>query len=875
MHSLVVTSPPKLFVKSVPKRLKALVEQGLGCRLTIITGPAGYGKTPLLSWCANNLCEQGFCVYWVVCEDEDEDENENENQKSFISFKELFASISQNFNRGLTKEVYIFFDDIDFYNNPHILSSIQEALTAAPDFVHFIYASVSSEGLGLSCLRYNAAIQEITKDDLALTWEEFENSAREASQQQLPFSKLKELYGIVLGWPIGVKACCSCFEKGLSVDEVLQRANSVNSWINDLIYDEIFPCLSKDSINFTYLMSTFDCFSADMAHSVLQIENCESIIYELSLNGVIITTSFKGNSEISDCSEWYCFHPLLYPVIQAKARQYIPLSEFQSISSKAIAYFETHKFVNMALDFAYDHEDYNAAFGVIARNLFPLLVSYDATKIRHIVENAQCESDGEGACCCLIAAWSLFLEGSTKRASIWLSRFEKLRNKGAVPSNYKGTDLVYKTIKVGINVFEGNYDKALEEGSASLETLGGPQLFLRATIMHNMGEALERTGQYDKALEYFFRSRTIADISGRKIVSALCDYEVAWLYFIQEKLDAASNVVLRSISENAKLDKKDSWAFGALHVSMARLYLQWGNLDHVHECLDKASTRLSPTQNRDAYLECKVTLARCLSQEGRTDEANEVLAGLYEMVSFDSTPRGVDLLVLVSYADNLVDMNKVEYANSILDEVAKRIDSRDAFYCIHSNLVKSRIMILTGDNESAYRLLCSSLERAKSAGVYLLATDCKVRLACVLRLLGENEKSKEFMSEALADSMQESRTYLFRNAVPCQNSIIYEIAYPTNDNCIIKNENQSACSYARKILKLFASSKEPKDDNKNLSPQEIRTDLSAREKEVYALLKQGKTRREISEELGIKINTVRTHVKNIYRKTGIHNRAQL
>ena len=62
------------------------------------------------------------------------------------------------------------------------------------------------------------------------------------------------------------------------------------------------------------------------------------------------------------------------------------------------------------------------------------------------------------------------------------------------------------------------------------------------------------------------------------------------------------------------------------------------------------------------------------------------------------------------------------------------------------------------------------------------------------------------------------------------------------------------------------------DFEEDEDPREL---LSKRERQVYDLLKQGKTRKEISAELDIQLNTVRTHVRNIYQKLGIHDRSLL
>ncbi|MBR5965405.1 MAG: helix-turn-helix transcriptional regulator, partial [Treponema sp.] len=51
--------------------------------------------------------------------------------------------------------------------------------------------------------------------------------------------------------------------------------------------------------------------------------------------------------------------------------------------------------------------------------------------------------------------------------------------------------------------------------------------------------------------------------------------------------------------------------------------------------------------------------------------------------------------------------------------------------------------------------------------------------------------------------------------------------------------------------------------------------LSKREREVAALLLQGKTSQETADALFVSLATIKTHVQRIYQKTGARNRVQL
>ena len=78
-------------------------------------------------------------------------------------------------------------------------------------------------------------------------------------------------------------------------------------------------------------------------------------------------------------------------------------------------------------------------------------------------------------------------------------------------------------------------------------------------------------------------------------------------------------------------------------------------------------------------------------------------------------------------------------------------------------------------------------------------------------------------------------------------------------------------SLARRLLGKFepAGASAPASAN----PHKARGVLSEREKAVLTLVAAGHTSTDIGVRLGIGSQTVNTHIKNIYRKLNVHNRA--
>ena len=56
------------------------------------------------------------------------------------------------------------------------------------------------------------------------------------------------------------------------------------------------------------------------------------------------------------------------------------------------------------------------------------------------------------------------------------------------------------------------------------------------------------------------------------------------------------------------------------------------------------------------------------------------------------------------------------------------------------------------------------------------------------------------------------------------------------------------------------------------NPSNIIEPLSDREFDVLHLLVDGLTNQEVAQSMHVSVNTVKTHLKNIYGKLGVHNR---
>lgn len=286
----------------------------------------------------------------------------------------------------------------------------------------------------------------------------------------------------------------------------------------------------------------------------------------------------------------------------------VPADKARELAACAIRWLEGEGCYALAIKTALSYGEYDRAFELMSDHLYPVLTSVDSFTLPRWMEEMPHPKEKDEHLYFLVNAWANFISGKTKRAEIWLRKAEACSDRSDL-ADYRGASSIYRAVKIGSVVFSGDYRNAVELGSTALDNLGGPRLFLRCTIMHNMAEALQRLGRYREAYEYFARAKVNAEIAGRRIVEHLCACEISWLQYANGGFDAASSTILRELAAVSDEEKKSSWAVGLLYAFLARIYLCWGDLVKAAAYLDKAFEILNPKGNRDAYVEARVIVA--------------------------------------------------------------------------------------------------------------------------------------------------------------------------------------------------------------------------------------------------------------------------
>ena len=213
--------------EQVPRpRLLGILEEGLDCRVTLVSAPTGYGKTILLSqWLRSREAKGVFA--WVSLDEQDDDpirmwrhiveslgrgalgEEFGADVLAMLSVAGANVSgtvlpVLVNELGEVSRSVLLVLDDFQFATGTGSHVSMDFFVEHLPENVHLVLATRSDPPLHLGRLRARGELNEVRTEQLAFTEEEVASLLNEKLDLHVGPEDLAVLLDRTEGWPAGI-----------------------------------------------------------------------------------------------------------------------------------------------------------------------------------------------------------------------------------------------------------------------------------------------------------------------------------------------------------------------------------------------------------------------------------------------------------------------------------------------------------------------------------------------------------------------------------------------------------------------------------------------------------------------------------------------
>jgi LuxR family maltose regulon positive regulatory protein len=861
-------------------RLIERLNEGLRRKLILISAPAGFGKTTLVSeWLAG--CERPAA--WLSLDAGDND------PARFLTYlvaalQMIAAKTATNTAIGdkvaralqspqppppdailttllndiatISDHFILVLDDYHALDAKLVDHALSFLLDYLPPHMHLVVATREDPQLPLARLRAGSQLTELRVADLRFTPAEAAEFLNQVMGFNLTAGDIAALEARTEGWIAGLQLAAISMQGRPDADSFIASFTGSHHFVMDYLVEEVLQQQSTSVQTFLLRTSILDRLCGPLCEAVA-LEPAASPSGQATLEALERANLFIV--PLDDERHWYRYHHLFAELLRQRLRQSLASSSNDAMAVNELHIRASQWFEDHGLD----------------------IEAFHHAAIANDIERAERLMEGKGI--------PLHLRGAVTAILDWL---------GSLPTTVLDARPSLWVNHAGLLLVNGHttgVEEKLQAGEAGLRRLEendttrnlvGQIAAARATLALTRYDIESMIGQSRRALEYLLPT----NLSLR----ANAHWTMAYGYFLQGDRDAAR----RSSTEAISLSQAARDTFTTILATIGL-----GNVQEVQlELAQAAETyrrvlQMAGDQPLQIIYEAQVGLARVLYEWNDLDGAERFgeqslhLAKQYESV--------IDRYVIceVFLARLKLARGDVEGASTLLAEAARTARQRGFIYRIPEvaaaqvvvllrqghlaaaeqlvqtydlPICRARVRLAQGDVAAALAALEPVRQRAEQRGWVDEQLRAMALQTIALLAHGESDAAVRTLLDALALAEPGGiiRTFVDEGAPMAR---LLSVAAATRG---------PLSDYIGKLLAAFATEAQSREDASDRTAatrstaQPLAEPLSPRELEVLGLIAQGYSNQAISERLFLALDTVKGHNRKIFGKLQVERRTE-
>jgi LuxR family maltose regulon positive regulatory protein len=446
----------------VRPRLLEHLNETLRCKVTVLSAPAGYGKTTLLTqWLRTE--DASSSLAWVSLDEQDNDpvrmwrhvveavrrvapDRDGFGSRFFaaLSFvgKELIERalpLLVNEFAELPHRMVVVLDDYQFVTEDGSNESLTYLLEHLPDKVHLVLASRSDPRLPLGRLRARGELNEIRTDQLAFSAVEAACLLNEKMGLEIGSDDLRVLLQRTEGWPAGIYLAALSLQNKEDKRAFIATFGGSNRYVLELLGEEVLSGLTEEVRTFLLTTSVLRRMTGRLCDAVVGREDSEQRLRELSRANLFIVP-------LDDNGEWYRYHHLFSDLLLYELKSSLP-ELVPVLHERASAWLEGEKFFDSAIRHAIAATDYKRAGTLVARHWFGYAVTGHSATVEGWLGSLPEGLARHDAALVLVNAWISALAGQREETETLLALAEGITREGPLPDGTASVEAGAATVR--------------------------------------------------------------------------------------------------------------------------------------------------------------------------------------------------------------------------------------------------------------------------------------------------------------------------------------------------------------------------------------------------------------------------------------------
>jgi LuxR family maltose regulon positive regulatory protein len=417
------------------------------CKLTLISAPAGYGKTTLLSQWGHS--EEGNLPFaWISLDEQDNDvirlwrhiiealgqiaPKEGFGADALVGLSVVGAKLIGTVLPMLINElaelahpVVVVLDDYHCNANKACHESMAFFIEHFPEKIHVVISTRSYPPLPLGRLRVRGEMKEIDPKQLAFSEEEATSLLREGLRVDIGLGDLRLLLERTEGWPAAIYLAGLSLRGKNDPHAFIESFRGSNRHIVDLLSEEVLLGLPEPEKEFLLRTSVLEKMSGPLCDAVAQTEGSGKLLRDLAHTNLFVVPT-------SEDEKWYRYHHLFADFLLYELSSSQP-NLVPALHERASAWFEREGLVEEALRHALAAEEYGRVHTLIARHWFGYLATGQTETLERWLGALPEDLTRTNAAIALVKAWLSAMYGRGDDREHYLALAENSSYKGKFP----------------------------------------------------------------------------------------------------------------------------------------------------------------------------------------------------------------------------------------------------------------------------------------------------------------------------------------------------------------------------------------------------------------------------------------------------------
>ncbi len=848
-------------------------------RLTLLSTPPGYGKTTLLSqW----IQKRKLRAAWIAL---DEGENDPARFLAYVhlALRRLYpqlevadpgaeSGMSGRFREavlipllqaleGSTSSSVLILDDYHLLHAHAVHDLTTYLIEHLPPQAHIVIASRADPALPLAQLRGRGQLNELRMADLRFSPEEAIDLLSAGSDLGLPREQIEILHRRTEGWVSGLQMAATSLRQHHDPAGFMRDFSGTHRHILDYLIEEVLDHQPRRIQQFLLYSSILDRMCASICDALMEgfqepPLRCQEVLEDIERANLFTIP-------LDDERRWYRYHRLFGDLLRSRLLQDHP-DRLPELHRRASRWFQGEGLANEAIQHSLASGDHGYAAELIELASQDTLMRGETATFLAWMHKLPSEEVHRHPKLNIYQAWALLLHGAP------LATVEANMHRGTSQADPPGSTIALEAF---IALIQGQEARAGELAQAALAELPPEEIHLREVAIMCAATARISLGDVPGGMQMLEVDPRAALHGSGVMAAAMVLGELAELRMKQGRLQEAKELFERALALSTNPDGTRQANAGRALIGLGDLAREWNELDEA-ERLVREGMPLAERWSILGGLYGHITLAMIREAQGETQDIPEIVRSLRALaLQFDATElddvvvdlfeartriRSGDLAAGRRWAEN---RGFVDDASPPPADAAKH----DPLARLHKYElpVLARLRIGEGRYLEAKRVLEELIFTAERVDRRYLWIEGELLLALAHRACGDHPAALASLRSALELAQAEAPMRVFLDEGKAIGDLLSQLRPQLDEPGI--------AAFADRLLAAFSPGRNAR--SARTAPGVIEP-LSDRELEVLCLLPSALSGAEMANHLTISINTLRTHLKSIYAKLGVHSRQE-